>query len=142
METTEKNKEAVRRFNQEVIASWNEESFQALMHEDFVNRSAPDGMDNGLQGMRYFFNEILRPALSNIKVTIHQQVAEADLVTTRKTISGQHTGGLLGIPATGNDVSIEVIDMVRLKDGRYIDHWGITTLTDVLANLSEISSNG
>ncbi len=137
METVESNKEAVRRFNQEVIASWNEESFQALMHADFVNRSAPKGMDNGPQGMRYFFNEILRPALTDIKVTIHQQVAEADLVTTRKTISGRHTGTLLGITATGNDIQIEVIDIVRLEDGKYIEHWGITTLPDLLANLSK-----
>ncbi len=137
METMENNKEAVRRFNQEVIASWNEDSFNALMHADFVNRSAPKGMDNGPQGMRYFFNEILRPALTGIKVTIHQQIAEADWVTTRKTISGQHTGNLLGISATGTDVKIEVIDMVRLKDGKYIEHWGLTTLTDLLASLSK-----
>lgn len=137
MEIMEGNKEAVRRFNQEVIASWNEESFQSLMHEKFVNRSAPEGMDNGPQGMRYFFNEILRPALTDIKVTIHQQIAEADWVTTRKTISGQHTGTLLKIPATGKNVQIEVIDMVRLKDGKYIEHWGITTLSDLLANLSK-----
>jgi predicted ester cyclase len=137
METIENNKEVVRRFNQEVIASWNEESFQALMHADFVNRSAPQGMDNGPKGMRYFFNEILRPALSDIKVNIHQQVAEADWVTTRKTISGQHTGTLLAIPATGNNVQIEVIDMVRVKDGKYIEHWGITTLAELLASLSK-----
>ncbi|GAB2698303.1 ester cyclase [Mucilaginibacter koreensis] len=137
METLESNKKAVSRFNQEVIASWDEQSFEALMHAEFVNRSAPAGMDNGPQGMRYFFNEILRPALTGIEVTIHQQVAEADWVTTRKTISGRHTGTLLGIPATKNKVQIEVIDMVRLKDGKYMEHWGITTLPELLASLSK-----
>lgn len=137
METTENNKAAVRRFNQEVIASWNEESFAELMDPDFVNRSAPAGMDNGPDGMRYFFNEILRPALSDLKVTIHQQMAEQDWVTTRKTISGLHTGTLLGIPATQKRVQIEVIDMVRLQNGKYMEHWGITTLPELLKNLSK-----
>jgi predicted ester cyclase len=137
METNmEDNKVAVRRFNQEVIAAWDENSFNALMHQDFVNRSAPVGMDNGKEGMRYFFNEILRPAIPNISVTIHQQVAEGDWVTTRKTISGTHTGNLLGIPATGKAIQIDVIDIVRLQDEKYIEHWGITTLPEVLANLS------
>ncbi|WP_207536175.1 ester cyclase [Desertivirga arenae] len=134
----EDNKAIVRRFNQEVIASWNEDSFNVLMNENFVNHSAPEGMDNGPQGMRYFFNEILRPAISDIKVTVHKQLAEGDWVTTRKTISGTHTGPLLNIPATGRLVSINVIDIVRLKDGKYLEHWGLTTLPELLAGLSTI----
>jgi predicted ester cyclase len=136
METmTEKNKAVVRRFNQAVIGEGNLESFKELMDEQFVNRSAPEGMSNGADGMIYFFNEILRPAMPDIQVTIHQQVAEGDLVTTRKTIDGTHTGTFLGIPPTGRAVNIDVIDIVRVKDGRYFEHWGITSLSEVLAQL-------
>ncbi|MGG7665517.1 ester cyclase [Dyadobacter sp. BHUBP1] len=136
METmTEDNKAVVRRFNQEVIAEGNLESFKELMDEQFVNHSAPEGMDNGQAGMIYFFNEILRPAMPDIHVTIHQQVSQGDLVTTRKTISGTQTGALLGIPATGRVVNIDVIDIVRVKDGKYFEHWGITSLPEVLSQL-------
>jgi predicted ester cyclase len=136
METmTEKNKAVVRRFNQEVIAEGNLESFKELMDEQFVNHSAPEGMSNGADGMIYFFNEILRPAMPDVHVTIHQQVVEGDLVTTRKTIGGTHTGTLLGIPATGRAVNIDVIDIVRVKDGKYFEHWGITSLPEVLGQL-------
>lgn len=136
METmTEKNKAVVRRFNQEVISEGNLESFKELIDEQFVNRSAPEGMHNGPDGMLYFFNEILRPAMPDVHVTIHQQVAEGDLVTTRKTISGTHTGTLLGIQATRRAVNIDVIDIVRVKDGKYFEHWGITSLPEVLAQL-------
>jgi len=136
METmTENNKAVVRRFNQEVIGEGNLESFKELMDEQFVNRSAPEGMSNGADGMIYFFNEILRPAMPDVHVTIHQQVVEGDLVTTRKTIGGTHTGTLLGIPATGRAVNIDVIDIVRVKAGKYFEHWGITSLPEVLAQL-------
>ncbi|KAA6438424.1 ester cyclase [Dyadobacter flavalbus] len=138
METmTENNKEVVRRFNREVIAEGNPESFNELMDQHFINRSAPAGMNNGPQGMNYFFNQILRPAMPDIKVTIHHQVAEDDLVTTRKTISGTHTGSLLGIAPSNQAISIDVIDMVRVKDGKYFEHWGITSLPEVLANLQK-----
>jgi len=69
-------------------------------------------------------------------VTIHDQIAEDDKVTTRKTISGVHTGTLMGVPATGRIVSISVIDIVRVEDGRYVEHWGVNTLPSVLAALS------
>jgi len=133
--TTEKNKSVVCRFNQEVIVEGNLESFNELMDTNFINRSAPAGLDNGPEGMKSFFNQVLRPALNKINVTIYQQVAEGDLVTTRKTISGTHSGELLGIPPTGQEVSINVIDIVRIKDGRYVEHWGITSFSDVLAQL-------
>lgn len=134
---TEDNKAVVRRFNKEVIEQGNVDSFNALMDNTFVNRSAPAGMDNGPQGMIWFFNEILRPAMPDIKVIIHDQVAEGDMITTRKTISGTQTGPLLGVLATGKAVSIEVIDIVRVRDGRYIEHWGITTLPELLAALAQ-----
>jgi predicted ester cyclase len=74
--------------------------------------------------------------MPDIHVTIHQQVAEGNLVTTRKTISGTHTGSsVLGIPATGRAVNIDVIDIVRVNDGKYFEHWGITSLPEVLSQL-------
>ena len=88
-------------------------------------------------GIIYTFNNILRPALPDLKVTIHHQMAEGDVVTTRKTIKGTHSGELLGISATGKQVSIDVIDMVRIKDGKYFEHWGINTLPSVLAQLAK-----
>jgi predicted ester cyclase len=132
----EDNKAVVRRFNREVIEQGNVDSFNALMDKNFVNRSAPAGMDYGPQGMIYFFNEILRPAMPDVKVTIHQQVAEGDLVTRRKSISGTQTGALLGVPATGKAISSDVIDIVRVKDGKYMEHWGITSLPELLARLA------
>lgn len=131
------NKEVVRRFNVEVIQNGNAAEFQSLMAPDFINHAAPQGMPNGPQSMWNTFENILRPALSDMKVTIHDQVAEDDKVTTRKTISGVHSGTLMGIPATGREISISVIDIVRVKDGRYAEHWGVNTLSNVLASLSK-----
>lgn len=131
------NKEVVRRFNIEVIQNGNEDEFRAMMAPDFINHAAPEGMPNGPESMWNTFQTVLRPALSDLTVTIHDQVAEGDKVTTRKTISGVHTGTLLGVPATGTEIAISVIDIVRVQDGRYAEHWGLNTLSNVLAKLSK-----
>jgi predicted ester cyclase len=131
------NKELVRRFNIEVIQNGNEAAFNALMAPDFVNHAAPQGMPNGPESMWNTFQNILRPALSGLRVIIHDQIAEGDKVTTRKTISGVHSATLAGIPATGRDVAIDVIDIVRVQDGKYAEHWGVNTLSNVLAALSK-----
>lgn len=88
----QKNKQVVRDFNMQVIVAGNRDAFDALMRRDFVNRSAPPGAPDGPESMWNTFEHILRPALGNLTVEIHDQIAEGDKVTTRKTISGVHVG--------------------------------------------------
>ncbi len=133
---SDENKEVVRRFNIEVIQNGSEVAFHALMSPDFINHAAPPGMPQGPESMWSTFEKVLRPALSNLKIVIHDQIAEADKVTTRKTISGIHSGTLLGVPATGRELTISVIDIVRIEGGRYAEHWGLNTLSNVIATLS------
>ena len=137
METQlEKNKAIIRRFNLEVIEQGNLESFKELMNNQFINRTAPEGIDNGPGGMIYTFNQILRPAFPDLKVTIYEQLAEGDLVTTRKTITGTHDGIFMGVPPTGKKITIHVIDIVRVVNGQYYEHWGLNTLSNVLNQLA------
>lgn len=128
-------KSVVQRFNAEVIESGNRASFEDLMDAAFINRSAPPGSPDGPESLWNTFENVLRPALANLSVTIHDQVAEGDKVATRKTIAGIHTGKLFDIEPTGRPVSIKVIDIVRVSKGRYVEHWGLNTLATVLAQL-------
>jgi predicted ester cyclase len=134
----EANKIVVQRFNAEVIASGNRDAFDELMSPTFVNRSAPVGAPDGPESLWHTFENILRPAIADLTVHILDQIAEGDKVTTRKTITGLHTGTLMGIAPTGRAVSIDVIDIIRVQDGRYAEHWGINTLPVLLAHLRQI----
>lgn len=134
-DVTQANKATVRRFNREVIEQGDVAAFHALVASDFVNRTAPPGSPGGAEGFLFTFQQLLRPAFDDLRVEIHDQLAEGDKVTTRKTLRGTHRGPLLGIPATGRAVAIDVIDIVRLRDGQYVEHWGVNTLPSVLAEL-------
>ena len=132
-------KVVVRRFNTEVIERGDRAAFEALIDPGFVNRSAPPGSANGPESMWHTFQNVLRPALTGLAVTIHDQIAEDDRVTTRKTITGIHTGKLMGVEPTGRHVSIDVIDIVRICDGRYVEHWGINTLAAAVDHLRRLA---
>ena len=132
----EANKEIVRRFNKEVIEQGNFDSFQQLMDNEFINRTVPAN-SNGSDGMWNTFSKILKPAFPDLRVEIYDQVAEGDKVTTRKAIVGTHQGELMGIPPTYKKIKIDVIDIVRLRDGKYVEHWGLNTLQTVIAELKK-----
>jgi predicted ester cyclase len=136
-ENLEKNKEVVIRFNKEVIEQGNLDTFKQLIDNDFINRTAPITA-NGAEGMWNTFSNILRPAFPDLTVEIYEQIAEDDKVVTRKAIIGTHKGKLFDILPTGQRIKIDVIDIVRVKDGKYIEHWGINTLQTVLSELKKI----
>lgn len=134
-EIIQANKAVVLRFNEEAIGKGDEAAFRELLAPGFVNRTAAPGTSPGPDGMIHMLTRVLRPALPDLKVEIHDQIAEGDKVTTRKTIRGTHLGTLLGIAPTGKPVAIDVIDIVRVRDGQYVEHWGVNTLPSVLSQL-------
>ena len=104
--------------------------------ESFVNHSTPPGTAPGPEGFAAFFEEILRPAFPDLTVEIHDQIAEGDKVATRKTLRGTHGGPFLGVPATHRAVTLRVTDIVRLRGGRYVEHWGSADLYGLMAQIS------
>jgi len=136
MNSTEQNKAIVRRFNAECIEQGNPASFKELLADNVINHSAPDGAPNGSESFYYFLNEVLRKGFPDLKVEIHEQIAEGDLVTTRKTIRATHTGELFGVVPTNKKVEIKVIDIIRLHNGEYAEHWGQSNFAEVLQQIS------
>ncbi|WBF47577.1 ester cyclase [Serratia rubidaea] len=134
---SEKNKIVVQRFNQQVITEGKRQAFEDLVADSFINHSAPAGTANDRESFWRTFTLILRPALTDLQVSIEQQIAEGEWVTTRKTLTGVHSGELLGVAATGKNVAIAVIDMVRIVDGQYVEHWGVNTLAQVVSQLKQ-----
>src|SRR5882724_8862957 len=116
---TEQNKAVVIRFNKEVIEQGNRASFKELVADNVVNHAAPPGAPSGPESMTYFILDVLRIGFPDIKVEIFDQVAEGDKVTTRKALHATHTGEFMGIAPTKKKVVIHVIDIIRLRDGKY-----------------------
>jgi len=133
---TEQNKAIVVRFNKEFIEQNNENSFNELLSDNVVNHSAPAGMPNGKESFHFFLNNILRAGFPNLTVNILEQVAEGDLVTTRKKIQGRHTGNIFGIAPSNQEVEINIIEIVRIQNGKYAEHWGQSNFDEILKQVS------
>ena len=134
--TAEQNKAIVRRINKEFIEGGNMNTFNEIFAPDFINQTAPAGTPTGPDGVVYFFNHLLKPAFPDLKVVIHDQVAQDDKVTTRKSFHATHKGDFFGVPATNKNVVMEVIDIIRLRDGQFVEHWGILDTQGLMAQIS------
>lgn len=62
---------------------------------------------------------------------------QGDLGCAVLKITGTHTGTLLGIAPTGRRIEIDAVDVVRMADGRAVEHWGVS---DDLGMLTQIGA--
>jgi steroid delta-isomerase-like uncharacterized protein len=136
---TEQNKAIVRRFNKEVIEEGNVTAFHELVSPNVINRTAPPSIPNTGEGMRHMIMNGLRPAFPDLVVEIQEMIAERDLVVTRKTLHGTHRETFMGIPASNKKVSLPVIDIIRIQDGQYVEHWGMRDAQQLIAASSNKS---
>ncbi len=81
------------------------------------------------------FTAIFRAAFPDVTVAIHDQFADGGVVTTRKSYGGTHSGPFMGIPGTGKHIDVSVIEIIRLRDGKYIDHWATADMLGLLQQI-------
>ena len=134
--TPQQNKEIVTRFNKGFIEDGDISVFNEIIAPDFINHTAPEGSPKGPEGVIYFFNHLLKPSFPDLKVIIHDQVAEDDKVTTRKSFHATHTGTFFGIKASNKPVVMDVIDIIKLRNAQFVEHWGILDMQSVLTQIS------
>jgi steroid delta-isomerase-like uncharacterized protein len=69
-------------------------------------------------------------------------ICEADRVVTSGRFIGTHLGNFQGLPATGRSISIAVMHIDRLCDGKVIEHWGQGDQAGMMQQLGIVSLPG
>jgi steroid delta-isomerase-like uncharacterized protein len=122
--SAEQNKALVRRFVEEVQSRGNIDALDEICSPEFVNHSAPPGVPSNCEGVKQL-TAMFRQAFPDSYFSVEDMLAEGAKVATRKTFHGSHQGEFMGIPPTGQQVSMELIDIVRIADGRVVEHWAV-----------------
>ncbi len=132
--STESNKALVRRYVQEILVDGKMASageFLAPNYRRYTSATAA-ALDVENQIKRLMG---IRAALPDIQVTTEDLFAEGDRVTLRVTIRGTHKGSFLNIPPTGKSVMIWGLDIIRIEDGKFVEHWGGPDTFDILRQI-------
>ncbi|CAD5989999.1 ester cyclase [Agreia sp. COWG] len=106
---------------------------------DYINHNAvvADGREANRQFWATFFT-----GLPDVAVTMEDLIVSEDRVVGRFVYRGTHTGELMGIPATGAEVEMRSIDIWRVRDGLFVEHWDELNLLEVFQQLGVIPALG
>jgi steroid delta-isomerase-like uncharacterized protein len=144
--TVEENKAVVQRFNElvgEVFRTGNVDALDEVFAPELVYHLP--GAPPDLQSFKRFL-AMFRLACPDMRYTVEDMIAEGDKVVDRLTWQATHQGPFMGIPPTGNRLTVTEIHINRIAEGRIVERWaevdrlGMMQQLGVIPSPEEISS--
>jgi predicted ester cyclase len=118
---SEANKTLVARYYKEILEQGKLELIGEIFDPDFHSHLS-NGTDLALESYTGFIGASFS-ALSDIEITIHDQIAESDKVATRWTAKGKLAKPFAGISEVGKTVEVSAIHIHGISKGKIVDHW-------------------
>jgi predicted ester cyclase len=131
--TTEENKAVMRRAY-EIMNAGNLAATDQVIAADLVEHEEMPGVAQGLEGFKQFM-AMARGAFPDLRFTAQDMVTEGDKVAVRLTMSGTHRGEFLGMTPTGKQITVAAMDLVRIRGGKVVEHWGVTDQLGMMQQL-------
>jgi len=121
----EANKALIRRWFEEVWNKGRAEAIAEMFAEDGIAHGLSEDVNAPLRGPLGFlpFHAQFRGAFPDVEVVVEDQIAEGDLVATRCSVRGKHSGDHLGIKATQSPVEFTGMTITRIRDGKIVEAW-------------------
>jgi steroid delta-isomerase-like uncharacterized protein len=104
---------------------WNEGNFDVVeeaVAEDIVAHDIVHGDLHGPDEIRDVV-AAFRAAFPDLHMTVDDQVGEGDMIVTRYSVTGTHTGELPGMPPSGKRMTIRGINVARWSGLRIVEAW-------------------
>jgi predicted ester cyclase len=127
-------REAFANFNE----SDNRSAFFKSYDRDVVVHGYPTGLD-GLEGLERFHAE-LWDAFPDAQLSLEDMLVDGDRAALRYRLRGTHRGSYLGVAATGIEIDVEGLMMLRLGDDRVIEEWHSPTELSILRRLGAVET--
>ena len=132
----EANKAVQRRALEEVWNQGNLDVVEELFNPDFVYHIAGIPDVQGTEGVKQAAT-MYRTAFPDLHFIIEEQIAEADKLALRWTATGTHNGEFMGLPPTGNQMTVTGISFARFANGKFAEEW---TVYDALGLMEQLGA--
>ncbi|MBI1281530.1 MAG: ester cyclase [Anaerolineaceae bacterium] len=136
--STDQNKALVQNF-EELINSRNLETALTLFSPDYVDHTPAIGLPSGIEGVRAF-HSMMFAAFPDRRVTSSEMIAEGDKVVHRLRGELTHKGAFMGMPPTGKHITWSCIDIWRIANGKFVEHWVEADMLGMMQQLGVLPS--
>jgi steroid delta-isomerase-like uncharacterized protein len=129
----EENKALFFRY-QDALRARNPDELKAVLAPDFVGHDLPPGLPPGPEGLILFRTKV-NEVFPDQQMEVEDLMAVDDRVIARFILTQTHQGEFMGIPATGNKVTLELIEIDRIADDKIAERWAKLDFAQLLRQL-------
>jgi len=129
-----RNKNLIQRLHSEIWSDGNIDICNEFYRPDFVCHFLIGPEWHGPEDVKEHITA-LRAAFPDWREEIEDIIAEDDMVVTRFTSYGTHSGEFQGIPATGKHVKVRAVAIFRISDGKVAEQWGFPDIAGLREQL-------
>lgn len=112
-----------------------------LYATDTVQHSSTGEDIRGIKNYKQHVSEF-SGAFPDLHFTIDDMVAEGDKVAVRLTTTGTNKGAFKGIPPTNKKVTVSMIQIDRIAEGKFIEGWSRYDTFGLMKQLGLIPTPG
>ena len=124
----------VRQFYETVFETGDIDAAAHFLADDFLDHAPWPGHAATRDGFQAGTAE-MRTAFPDLAIKPVRLIEENDKVAAVVRITGTHHGEFIGNKPTGRAFEIDAIDILRVKDGKLCEHWGVIDSEKMLAQL-------
>ncbi len=142
--STHENEALAHRFHLDLFQQGgNLEVADEIIAPEFVIHSPglPPEMQRGPAGVKAFAR-MVRTTYPDFQVTHDDTISADDRVVIRWTARGTHQGEFQGIPPTGKQVTVTLMNISRIGDGKIVEDWVTFDQLGMLQQLGVIPPPG
>lgn len=131
-------KAVAKRLAEEVFSRGDMRTFDEIFAEGYRNHHMPVPE---IPGTKEGFRQLVlatRRAFPDVTVHIENLIEEGDLVVFNDNVTATSRGDFMGVPPTGRPLQWTEIHMLKVVDGKIVEHWANFDQLGILKQLGAI----
>jgi steroid delta-isomerase-like uncharacterized protein len=123
----------------ERISAGDVAGFGDLVADDFVEHEEVPGLPATKAGVLEYFR-LLLSAFPDMRMDVEDLIAADDKAVARVRATATHQGEFMGVPATGKQMTMQLIDIMRFDEaGLVCEHWGVADMLSLMQQLGAVA---
>jgi predicted ester cyclase len=130
--------QGLRTIGEDFVKIWDASSPSGLAERtyapDYIEHNPLPGQGPGIEGVNQLAG-VYFAVFPDLATRVETVLNDGDMMVVRWSGEGTHEGDQMGMPPTHRKVRFSGIDILRIADGKVVEHWGETNGLEVMQQL-------
>jgi len=122
-DTVKSNKELMQQYHTDIWEKHDLNAVDSYIAPTFVSHANTPDTPPGPGPVKGFLGGLFT-AFPDLTSENDGILGDGDKVVIQWTIRGTQTGDLFGMPATNKPIEVSGMDVLRVENGQFVEHWG------------------